>query len=66
MEVIEAQYDGGVSGKIDCDLCNEEPENSVLFEKPNSMIVRGQVIGSYRPKPIFVCLECLEMEADNI
>ena len=66
MIVIESQHKGGPSNKTACDLCNEEPENGVLVEKPKSMIVNGEVILSYRPKPLFICLECLTFEIENM
>ncbi|RKD26706.1 hypothetical protein BEP19_16000 [Ammoniphilus oxalaticus] len=65
-EVIEAQYDGGTTVKTKCDFCMEEPENNVLLEKPLSMIVAGQIILSQRNKPLFICLDCLTGEIENI
>ncbi|MEN1989860.1 hypothetical protein [Paenibacillus hubeiensis] len=66
MELIESIHDGGPSGKVDCDFCNEQPENGVLVEKPNSMIFNGQVQVSLRAKPLFVCLTCLQFEVENL
>lgn len=66
MGVIEAVTDGGVSNKRECDLCMEEPENGVLIEKPNSMIVNGQVFVAHRPKPLHICLDCLVMDVENM
>lgn len=48
-----------------CDLCGEEPENKVLFEKPNSMFVDGSYYVHIRPKPLYVCLNCLWIETEN-
>ena len=66
MVVIEAVVNGGFSSKTECDLCMEEPENGVLIEKPNSMIVNGQVFLAHRPKPLHICLDCLTMEIENM
>lgn len=66
MRIIDATFKKELSGKTACDLCMEEPENGVLFEKPNSMIVDGQVYVAVRPRPMYVCLECLQMEAENM
>lgn len=66
MSVIEAQLYGGLTEKKECDFCNEEPENGVLIEKPNSMIVHGQVIVSHRREPLHICMDCLTMEIENI
>lgn len=66
MGVIESQFDGGVSGKTKCDFCDEEPENGILVEKPNSMIISGQLIIAQRPMPLYICLDCLTMELENI
>ena len=66
MVVIEALVNGGFSTKTECDLCMEEPENGVLIEKPNSMIVNCQVFLAHRPKPLHICLDCLTMEIENM
>lgn len=66
MCVVETQFDGGNNGKTECDFCGEEPENGALVEKPNSMIVNGQLILAHRPKPLYICLDCLQMELENI
>jgi hypothetical protein len=66
MEIIESQFTGGMQGKKDCDFCCEESENGVLVEKPNSMIINGQLIVSHRNRPLYICLDCLKEEAENI
>jgi hypothetical protein len=66
MKVMETQFDGGKSMRTVCDFCDEEPENGVLIEKPHSMIVKGQRIVSHRPQALYICLDCLQMEIENI
>lgn len=66
MSVIETQFDGGATNKTACDFCNDEPENGVLIEKPNTMIVNGQMRLSHRPKPLHICLDCLIFEIENL
>lgn len=66
MPIIETIVDGGVESKINCDFCNEEPENGVLIEKPNSMIIKGQIQVSYRQKPLHICMGCLQFEIENL
>lgn len=65
-EVIEVHVDGGGQTKTTCDLCFEVPENNALIEKPNSMIIEGRKVIMHRPRPLYICLECLTMEIDNI
>lgn len=66
MDIIESLFDGGVSVKRECDFCMEEPENGVLLEKPNSMIIKGKVVLAHRPKPLHICLDCLTIEIENM
>ena len=66
MNLVEAQFVAGTTTKTKCDFCGEVPENSALIEKPNSMIVNGQLIISQRAKPIFICLDCLSEEIETI
>jgi hypothetical protein len=66
MSVIEIQTTGKQNRKIQCDFCNEEPENGVLIEKPNSMIINGQMIVSHRKIPLHICLDCLNFEIENM
>lgn len=66
MTIIESQFDGGESDKKECDFCNEAPENEVLIEKPNSMIVNGKLILSHRPNPLYICLGCLAFDIENL
>lgn len=66
MDIVEVQESGGKVNKTNCDFCGEEPENGVLYEKPASMIVRGELVLSQRNQLLFVCLECLEMEGENM
>ena len=54
-----------LQGKCDCDLCNEEPENGILIQKPNVTIHNGQQHIHLRSKPLFVCLECINFEMEN-
>lgn len=55
-----------LQGKEKCDLCGEKPENGVLVEKPGSMIVNGQLLLSITAKPLYICLDCLTFEIENV
>jgi hypothetical protein len=66
MEVMEAQFNKGKVRKTKCDFCHEEPENRILIEKPGSMIINGELIVSVRKEPLYICLNCLQFEAENI
>lgn len=66
MTIMETQYEGEKTNKTVCDFCNEEPGNGVLIEKPNSMIVNDQMIVAHIPKPLYICLDCLNCEIENL
>ena len=66
MKVTEIQRSKAVTGKTKCDLCFEEPENGALVEKPNSAIINGQLYVYQRPEPLYVCLNCLHFELENM
>jgi hypothetical protein len=50
--------------KNSCDLCGTLDE--ILVEKPLSSIVNGELFVNHRPKPIWVCLDCLKIETENL
>ena len=66
MEVRETQTFGGFANKSKCDLCNQEPEHEVLFEKPKKMIINGLYVHSHSPTPIYTCLNCFISEIETI
>jgi len=64
--LVTEQYEEEIINKTVCDFCDEEPQYGVLIEKPNSMIVNGQMIMAHRPKPLHICLDCLTREIENL